>query len=63
MAEFIHALIVVERVTYPIFFDRINTSNNHIWVQKANIIGPMKIWVSKSTNSLLDVSMHQGSKT
>ena len=45
------------------YFDRINASNDHIWVQNANIIGSKKIWVPKSINSLLDVGTHQGSKT
>ena len=44
------------------FFDRINTSNEDIWVLNANIIGPKKIWVPKLTNSLLDVGTHQGFK-
>jgi len=44
-------------------YDRINASNNHIWVQKTNILGSKKVWVSKSINLLLNIGMHQGSKT
>ena len=44
-------------------FDRINTSNDHIWFLNANIKGPKKIWVPKSTNLLHDIGAHQGSKT
>ena len=63
IVEFIHALIVTEKDLAKFCFDRINASNNHIWVQNANIIGPKKIWVPKSTNSLFDVGTHQGFKT
>ena len=45
------------------YFDKLNSSNDHIWVLKANTIGPKKIWVPESTNLLLDVGTHQGSKT
>ena len=44
-------------------FDRINASNDHVWVRRTNSIGPKKIWVPKSTNLLLDMCTHQGSKT
>ena len=44
------------------YFNCINASNDHVWVQRTNIIGPKKIWVSKST-SLLDIGTHQDSKT
>jgi len=37
------------------YFERINASNDHIWVRNANIIGLKKIWIPKLTNSLLDV--------
>ena len=36
-------------------FDRINASNNHLWVRNANIEGPKKIWIPKSTNLLHDI--------
>ena len=66
MVEFIHALIVYcgrKGHLAKFYFDRINTTNDHIRVQKANIIGPKKIWVPKSTNLVIDVGTHQGSKT
>ena len=44
-------------------FDRINASNNQVWVRSTNVIGPKKIWVLKSTTSLFDIGIHQGSNT
>jgi len=44
------------------YFDRINASNNHVWVRNANIKRPKKIWVPKSTNMLHDVGTLQSSK-
>ena len=44
-------------------FDRINASNDHVWVRKTNTIGSKKIWVPKLTNFLLDIGTHQGTKT
>jgi len=44
-------------------YDRINTSNDHIWVRKTNILGPKKVWVPKSTNLFLKIGTHQGSMT
>ena len=39
-------------------FDRINASNDYIWVRNANIKGPKKIWVPKLTNLLHDIGTH-----
>ena len=43
-------------------YDRINTSNDHILVQKIITLGPKKVWVAKSTNFLLNIGTHQGFK-
>ena len=43
-------------------FDRINASNNYVWVRSTNVTGPKKIWVLKSTTQLFDISTHQDSK-
>jgi len=45
------------------YYDKLNVSNNHAWVQKTNILGPKKIWVSKLASLLNDISMRQGLKT
>jgi len=45
------------------YYDRINTLNDHIWVQKINTLGPKKVWVPKLTNLLLNIGTHQGFKT
>ena len=39
-------------------FDRINASNDYVWVRKANTIGPKKIWIPKSINFLLNIGTH-----
>jgi len=43
-------------------YDPINASNDHVWVHKTNTLGPKKVWILKSTNLLLNVGLHQGSK-
>ena len=40
------------------YFDKINASNDQIWVRKSNIIGPKKIWVPKSTTLSFDIGTH-----
>ena len=42
-------------------YDRINASNDHVWVQKINTPGPKKIWVPKLTPLLIDIGTHQDS--
>ena len=44
------------------YFDRIYTSNNHVWIKETNIIGPKKIWYQNQRHSF-DIGTHQGSKT
>ena len=38
-------------------YDRINGTNNHVWVRSINPHGPKKIWVPKSTPIVFDVSV------
>jgi len=40
-------------------YDRLNVSNNHVWVRNTNILGPKKIWVAKSITTLNDIGTHQ----
>jgi len=44
-------------------FDKINASNNHVWIRNANTKGSKKIWVPKSTNMLHDIGTLQSSTT
>ena len=43
-------------------YNRINTSNDHVWVRKTNTFEPKKVWVPKLINLLLNIGTHQGSK-
>jgi len=43
-------------------YDRVNASNDYLWVRKTNILGPKIIWVPKSTPLLIDIGTHQDSK-
>jgi len=45
------------------YYDRLNITNDRIWVHKTNNIGLKKIWASKSTNVLSDVGMRLAPKT
>jgi len=45
------------------YYDRLNISNDHVWVHRTNTLRPKKIWVPKSTLLSTDVGTHQGSKT
>ena len=44
-------------------YDRLNITNNHVWLHKTNIIGPKKIWVLKLNSTSNDVGTHQVLKT
>ena len=63
MASCIHAPIAVKGHLAKFCYDRINASNDHVWVRKTNTLEPKKVWVPKSTNLLLNIGTHQGSKT
>ena len=73
-AHYIHHVFMYGRIykcTYcdrhghlaKFYYDRINCTNNHVWVRSTNVIGPMKIWVRKSTTPLFVAGTHQGCKT
>ena len=45
------------------YYDCIIGTNNHVCVRSTNVVGPKKLWVSKSTTSFFDIGTQQGSKT
>jgi len=44
-------------------YDQVHRTNNLVWVNEDNSLGPKKMWLPKSSPKLFDVGTHQGSKT
>ena len=40
-------------------YDRLNVTNNQVWVKRTNNPGPTKIWVPKSPHSHVDIGISQ----